>query len=94
MTDFWMPTKWTRLADKRMEAHQTLAWIRPLPLTKHARQALKDRRLALGVSMKTLSARVGVGHDSIRDWERGRAVPYRRNLIAWENALSEMEWEE
>lgn len=49
--------------------------------------ALRDARLARGVSLDRLGQQAGFAHDLIGKWERGARSPRLANAVAWANAL-------
>lgn len=51
------------------------------------RTALRERRVALGVSQEELGARIGVDGSQVAQWELGTRTPRLVSLAAWVEAL-------
>ena len=58
---------------------------------KDAAAARRLRRLALDLRLEDVAVVVGVDASQVHRWERGKAIPKNRHLLAWEEALLELE---
>lgn len=52
------------------------------------RTYIRDRRLALGLSVRALATKLYIAHTTICEWEKGRRPVPRRQLVGLAEALA------